>query len=769
PGRDAIEEMFRRRAYNPKLAWVRRIQQADDTDLGQLVKLEETYGIKFHFFLSANSKESVPASTAVGLKERGGKIYHDLLVYHADTQFEKASLEFLRNLHALGLYPLRREMDLSRVSEEQMSFLARLSDELLKNKRIPYPHEKGDRSLREKLAKFLSFYCYYNACPENLFVGPERPRLLAMILKMVAAEGGSVLLSSSLEALYASVCRQQGLKVILGNNDLSELLQLDEVFSPRISVISPYQLRDPSPLILESLIDQARQNPDRCYLVDDSEDFEIGSELQSNMMLRLLGQKDLPDNLIFIYGLIKNTVCPDFELSFLINAPAEWISPMEICAELSYSRISYIIQLYYEWLFDELLSFPFVEDGTGFSPKQSASRIRLSPKFMQIAEDPVFAAKPISLSNNELIRLDYGEFEHPVPNLLVKGLLKGFLESPSDSLVFTLQERVAAYVSKTRHANIDPANVVLGQGVFPLFAALVQSLKERLGRAPLVAVASGSYGPIFPLLSYYGAQTILLETSPAKAFLPTDQDISALKETPDLLYICQPGNPSGIFIESEMIRRISKICAERGIYIFADEIFFLLSDSNLGSWTPAELSFAYPSRSNEKGRLFFADGLAKSFAAGGLRAGFIVCPDRDWAQSLREFCAPVPQAILRSWDRLYSVFMEESPHQLIDTRSEFDEMGSYLRDARAQLTQQREKLLKLLNKHSLADGLRYARRGGLFVLARMAAQTEKLAREKQILLNTGDWSRSGDWARICFSLPPEKFDEAFERLSAFLS
>jgi len=773
PGQQAIEEMFRRRAYTPRLTWVRRIQQADDTDLVQLVKLESVFDIKFHFFVSPNSRQPIPASTAVGLKYRGERIYHDLLVYQAETQFERPTLGFLRNLHLLGLDQLRRELDLSRVTEEQISFLERLTKELLKDKAIPYPHEKGDLSLREKLATFLSVYCHYDVSPEALFIGPERPQLLSMILKMVARANDKVLLSSSLERNYGGLCRQQGLDVVLGNNDLSELLQLDSVFEPGICIIAPYQLKEPSPMVLDSLIKQAEAHPERCYIVDDSEHFEIGSEIQSNLLLRLLGQKQIPENLIFLYGLIKNTVCPDFELSFLINAPAKWIDSLEYCAELSYSRISFIIELYYEWLFDELLSFPFLDSNPlpqqHLKAQSPAIGTSLARSFTDVASDPVFAAKPIDLSSPKLLRLDYGEFEWPVPDLLVKGLLKGFLESRSDALPEIIQARVAAYILKTRHATIDPQSVVLAQGVFPLFGALVQTLRARLGRQPLVAIARGSYGPMFPLLQYYGAETLIIETCEARSFNITAEDIAQLKQTPDLLYLCQPSNPSGVFIESEMVRKILKICDERGIYIFSDEIFFLLSDSSLGDWTPAELSFAYNVRQSGSNRLFFADGLAKAFAAGGIRCGFMACPDKGWATQISNYCAPVPQTILRAWDRLYSVFMEQSPHQLINSQAEFEELQDYLGQARSVLSEHREKLLALLNKYGLSDRLKYARRGGLFTLAKLAGQAESLAKQKQLLVNTGAWSRTEEWSRLCFSIPPEKFDMALLRLEQFLA
>ena len=771
PGQAAIEEVFHRRGYKPKLVWVRRIQQADDTDLVQLVKLEQAFGIKFHFFASPTSRQSIAAATAVGMKERNCKIYHDLLVYQAETKFERPTLDFVQNLHEMKLDGLRKELDLSRVSDEQMSFLDRLSSELMHEMKIRYPHEKSDLRFREKLALFLSVYCHYQVHPEDLFVGPERLQLLAMILKMVSHSNDRILLSSSLEHLYGSLSRHHGLEIILGNNDLDELLEFDRVFEPKICLVAPYQLKDLSPVTLDILIKHAQDHPDRWYLLDDSENFEIGSEIQSNLLIRLLGQKQLPPNLIFLFGLIKNTVCPDFELSFLLNAPREWVDGLEYCVDLTYSRISSIVQLYYEWLFDELLAFPFVEAGLSLPEPNAISGLSLSDQFKKVVADPVFDPKPISLSTPGLIRLDYGEFETTVPDVLVKGLIKGFLESRSDSLTDIVQERVAAYVKETRHATINPQAVVLGQGVSSLFGALIQTLRDKLGRSPVVGVPRGSYGPVFPMLEYYGARIQLIETNPEKAFVLSAEDIQSLKSNPDLLWLTQPGNPSGVFIESEAIRKITRICAERGIYIFSDEIFFLLSDSTLGSWTPAELSFAYGIKSNDQhnSHVFFCDGLAKAFAAGGLRCGFMSCPDSSWADHMRNYLSPVPQAVLRSWDRLYSVFLESSPHVLINNAEEFDSVQKYLLEKRAILSDNRARLLLLLQAHGISDGLKYARRGGLFVMARLADRAAALAQEEALLINPDGWSRAEGWSRICLSVAQSEFEIAMGRLSSFLT
>lgn len=770
PGQMAIEQMFRRRGYLPNLWWMRRIQQSDDTDLAQLVNLELAHDIKFHFFSSNSSRYSIPASTAVELQKRGRKVFHDLLVYQAVTQYEKPTLDFIRNLHALGLDVLRKELDFSRISEEQISFLSRITTDLLQQKTLPYPHERGDRLVRDKLAKFLAVYCYYSSSADQLFIGPERSQLLAMILSMVSQPGDKLLLSGSLSELYAETVVRQGLTAICGNEDLADLLDMDQTFEPKIVLLSPYQLKDPSPLLLQTLVQQAEAHPERWYVVDDSEHFDIGSGLQSNLMVRLIGQRQLPSNLIFLYGLIKNTVCPDFELSFLINAPKQWIDGLEVCAELSYSRISYVVQLYYAWLFDELLSFPFAnenEQEKSETGRKESSGL-LTERFHEISRDPVFAPKPVDPETIDCIRFDYGEFEFPIPDLLVKGLIKGFIESPAGGIVDIMRSRVGSYLRKTRGSEVDPSRIVLAQGVFPLFGALIHGLKMHLGRSPIIVLPRASYGPLFPMLAYFGAQSHLVDTDPTKSFLIDAEQIAGLSCKPDLIWLTQPGNPSGIYMDADEVRRILSVCADRGIYLLADEIFYLLSDLKLGAWTPTNLSFGSTNNLEHRKWLFYVDGLSKAFAAGGLRCGFMACPNVSWANKIGSLVPLPSQSTLRAWDNFYSAFLEKSPHQLIDVDREYLEIEGYLTAARQLLSTQRNQVLDLLSRYELADSQHSAKRGGLFVMAQLDDHILGLAKEQKLLLNPSAWGRMEPWVRLCFSLQPDKFEEGFNRLSSYL-
>ncbi len=767
PGPVAIDGMFRRRGFEPALSWSRRIPQADDTDLGSLVNLEEIYGIRFHFFMSMTSEQSIPASTATGLLEAGQPVYHDLLVYQAQTRFEKATTAFVGNVQAMGLSTLRRELDFSRITEEQISFLARFSSELIRSRTFPYPHERGDLALRQRLAKFLNVYCHHNAQPDDMFVGPERALLVGLILQMVASPGQTVLISRSLEPVYGALCDLLGLKTVIGNDDLAELLELDDLIAPAVCLLAPSQLDHPSPLLLDALSSHAGSHPACLYLVDDSAHFDISSNLSSNVLLRVVSRYEMPPNMVLVYGLIKNTVCPDLELSFLVNHPRTWVDGLEIGAELTYSRISYLAEAYYNWLFDDLLAFPFQEQTAGHEPHAEAPT-SFTREFASAAGDPVFAAKPVPVETEDLIRLDYGEFEAAVPDLLIKGAIKGLLEQPVQGLPDLVRDRVRSYLKQTRAAEVLTDRIVLAQGVFPLFGALVRTLARRLGRPPVVALPTGSYGPIYPMVTYHGGVLQEIPANASNAYLLDSGAIGKLTAKPDILWLTQPNNPSGLFFDVENVRAIMRSCAEHEIYVLSDEIFFLLSDTRLGEWTPPALSFAYFLDAAERRWLFLVDGLAKAFAAGGLRAGFMVCPDDQLAQEIQSALWMPPKSTLRAWDVLYSAFLEEAPHELMDVTKERGEIKKYLHDARQLLSAQRDRVLAILGKHNLDDGQETYNRGGLFVLAKLADKRDALARQARLLINSPEWSRTPGWTRVCYSLTPDRFEEAMTRLETFL-
>jgi DNA-binding transcriptional MocR family regulator len=123
---------------------------------------------------------------------------------------------------------------------------------------------------------------------------------------------------------------------------------------------------------------------------------------------------------------------------------------------------------------------------------------------------------------------------------------------------------------------------------------------------------------------------------------------------------------------------------------------------------------------------------------------------------------------LRAWDSLYCAFLDVPPHQFFDLKSEKQNLQNYLDVARRQLSGQRDRVLTLLKRYQLDDGIDSPFRGGLFVLAKLGEDHVDLAKQCALIINPPAWGRTPGWSRICFSLTPERFEAAMARMEGFL-
>ena len=92
------------------------------------------------------------------------------------------------------------------------------------------------------------------------------------------------------------------------------------------------------------------------------------------------------------------------------------------------------------------------------------------------------------------------------------------------------------------------------------------------------------------------------------------------KEKPDIIFLCNPNNPTGITIPQDLLEEILEICAMQGIFMVVDECF---------------LDFVKdPEKHTLKGKLekypglFILKAFTKRYAIPGVRLGYGFCSDR---------------------------------------------------------------------------------------------------------------------------------------------
>lgn len=85
----------------------------------------------------------------------------------------------------------------------------------------------------------------------------------------------------------------------------------------------------------------------------------------------------------------------------------------------------------------------------------------------------------------------------------------------------------------------------------------------------------------------------------------------------EVVFLCNPNNPTGRLIPPALLENILALCERRGGWLFVDECFLELSDGSRGTSLAPLLR---PGR-----RLFLLRAFTKSYAMAGLRLGYCLC------------------------------------------------------------------------------------------------------------------------------------------------
>ena len=86
---------------------------------------------------------------------------------------------------------------------------------------------------------------------------------------------------------------------------------------------------------------------------------------------------------------------------------------------------------------------------------------------------------------------------------------------------------------------------------------------------------------------------------------------------PDVLFLCNPNNPTGQVIGLPLLEKILNLCHRQGTALFVDECFLDLSDDGV----------SLKARLGEHPKLFLLKAFTKSYGMAGVRLGYCLCSD----------------------------------------------------------------------------------------------------------------------------------------------
>lgn len=171
------------------------------------------------------------------------------------------------------------------------------------------------------------------------------------------------------------------------------------------------------------------------------------------------------------------------------------------------------------------------------------------------------------------------------------------------------------------HLNIPENRIFFGNGAAEVILDIVFALKPR--RALLTAPTFAEYGEALEAadceIEYYR----LYEE---KGFVISEDILDAIDEDLDIMFICNPNNPTGVLTERALIERVAEKCREKDVVLVVDECFMDFIDGRE--------KYSVTDKLEEYDNVIILKAFTKLYAMAGVRLGYCLCANPEIMEAL---------------------------------------------------------------------------------------------------------------------------------------
>lgn len=174
---------------------------------------------------------------------------------------------------------------------------------------------------------------------------------------------------------------------------------------------------------------------------------------------------------------------------------------------------------------------------------------------------------------------------------------------------------------------IAPEWIVCGNGAAEVIFGLVLAKRPKTGL--LIAPGFAEYEQA---LKTVDCEVTFYQCQRENGYLVDVDYLDYLEQKPEIAFLCNPNNPTGVLIEEELLDQIIDTCKKNNILLVLDECF---------------LEFVAKEKQNpQKGRLadvpqlFILKAFTKMYGMPGLRLGYGMCSDEVLLNRMKEVLQP---------------------------------------------------------------------------------------------------------------------------------
>ena len=186
---------------------------------------------------------------------------------------------------------------------------------------------------------------------------------------------------------------------------------------------------------------------------------------------------------------------------------------------------------------------------------------------------------------------------------------------------FPLKKAIAEY------EHTDFSQVICGNGAAEVIFTLCRAVSPKKALVPAPTFAEYQQA-----LYSVGCQVEFFYLDEKKQFRLDEDFISALTPDLDIIFLCNPNNPTGLLVEKEVLKKLLDRCRQLDIFMAVDECFL--------DFVPEPEKYTLKEYLKDYENLFLFKAFTKRYAMAGVRLGYGLCGNGKLLEKMESMCQP---------------------------------------------------------------------------------------------------------------------------------
>jgi threonine-phosphate decarboxylase len=210
-----------------------------------------------------------------------------------------------------------------------------------------------------------------------------------------------------------------------------------------------------------------------------------------------------------------------------------------------------------------------------------------------------------------------------IPEGVLRAACEGVMLSDRypDTECFDLRKAI----SKAK--DIPAEQIICGNGAADLIYSLVLALKPKKALMPVP-----TFHEYEQALEAVGCELEYAPLNDEHQFMLSEDFIKRIKKDTDIIFLCNPNNPTGNLIQKKLMLRIIHQCETEGIWLVVDECFM--------DFVEEGKDYSVLEQCGGTKYLFILKAFTKLYAMPGLRLGYGICGNKEILKRMREVSQP---------------------------------------------------------------------------------------------------------------------------------